>query len=175
MRCAGYRGFPSPAMQRARACLRNGAKPIADTARSDRERQPDHLDDPEATPVVALVTSQQGDSMDDCRFDNLTRVIAEQADRRTAVKRFTGGLAALAALARVELGFAQGGDVGIEVNCTPPGHGCKKSNQCCSLNCKKKKKHHGGKKKGKCKCVGAGHSCKADIGCCKGVCHGGHC
>ena len=38
-----------------------------------------------------------GESMDNCRFDNLTRVIAERADRRTAVKRFAGGIAALAA------------------------------------------------------------------------------
>ena len=96
--------------------------------------------------------------MDNCRFDNLTREIAAHTDRRTAVKRLAGGLAALAALARADLGLAQ--DVGIESSCTLNGDKCKKDKQCCSLKCKKKK----------CKCTDIGEKCKADAGCCKGFC-----
>lgn len=100
--------------------------------------------------------------MDNCRFDNLTRVIATQADRRTAVKRFAGGIAALAALARVELGFAQDGEVGIESSCTFNGDRCRRDSQCCSLRCKKRE----------CKCAATGDRCRADAGCCKGFCGG---
>jgi hypothetical protein len=125
--------------------------------------------DRKATMAVAWVASQQGDSMDNCRFDNLTRVIAAQADRRTAVKRFAGGLAALAALARVELGFAQ--DVEGEIKCLDNGSRCRRSGQCCSLKCRRRR----GRKRGRCKCAGSGADCKADIGCCTGVCRSGTC
>jgi hypothetical protein len=101
--------------------------------------------------------------MDNCRFDNLTRVIAVQADRRTAVKALAGTVAALATLARAELGFAQI-EVGIEVDCRDNGERCRRDDQCCSLKCKKKN----GKKR--CKCAGTDSPCKADIGCCQGIC-----
>ena len=100
--------------------------------------------------------------MDNCRFDNLTRAIATQADRRTAVKRFAGGIATLAALARVELGLAQDGEVGIESSCTFNGDRCRKDSQCCSQRCRHKE----------CKCADAGDKCRADAGCCKGYCRG---
>src|SRR4051812_48219187 len=105
--------------------------------------------------------------MDNCRFDNLTRMIAAQADRRTAVKALAGTVAAIATVARVELGFAQD-EVGIEVDCKPNGERCHTDDDCCSIHCKKKN----GKKK--CKCAGTGADCKADIGCCKGICDNGN-
>jgi hypothetical protein len=117
----------------------------------------------ESTVDVASMASQRGDSVDNCRFDNLTRVIAEQADRRTAVKRFAGGLAALAALARAELGSAQ--DVTIQSGCTLNGDNCRRARECCSKNCRNKE----------CQCAGFGNDCRADAGCCKGSCNNGTC
>jgi hypothetical protein len=110
--------------------------------------------------------------MDNCRFDNWTRIIAAQTDRRTAVKGFAGGIAALATLARVELGFAQDGDVGVEVKCNVNGQQCKNASQCCSLRCKKRRRRDS---RGNCKAALAGQPCKADIGCEKGVCRNGAC
>ena len=104
--------------------------------------------------------------MDNCRFDNLTREVATRTDRRTAVKAFAGGLAALAALARIELGLAQEGEVGIESNCTLNGNRCREDRECCSLRCRQSN----GRKR--CKCAGSGASCRADAGCCNGYCRG---
>ncbi len=109
--------------------------------------------------------------MDNCRFDNLTRMVAVQADRRTAVKAFAGGIAALATLARVELGLAQGGDVGIESHCELNGARCRRDGQCCSLKCKKRS----GSNRGRCKCASRGAGCKAAAGCCTGYCASGTC
>ena len=47
-------------------------------------------------------------SMDDCRFDNWTRKIGKLQDRRTALRDLAGAGVALAALARADLGLAQG-------------------------------------------------------------------
>jgi hypothetical protein len=110
--------------------------------------------------------------MDNCRFDNLTRMVAARADRRTAVKAFAGGLATLATMARIELGFAQEGDVGTEIRCKSTGLQCRRDSQCCSLSCKKRKRTS---KRGRCRCVGRGDACKADVGCCTGVCRSGKC
>src|SRR5918993_1433001 len=96
--------------------------------------------------------------MDNCRFDNLTRTIARQANRRTAVKGLAGGIAALATLVRAELGVAQ--EVGIESNCNFNGDRCKSDRQCCSLKCRRHE----------CKCAAFTEKCKADAGCCKGFC-----
>jgi hypothetical protein len=109
--------------------------------------------------------------MDNCRFDNWTRKIAAQSDRRTAVKGFAGGIAALATLARVELGLAQEGDVGVEVKCRVNGDGCQQPSQCCSLRCKKRRRRD----KGHCKAALPGQPCQADVGCREGVCRGGVC
>ena len=100
--------------------------------------------------------------MDNCRFDNWTRMVARQENRRTAVKGLAGGIAALATLVRVELGFAQDGEVGIESNCIFNGDRCRRDHQCCSQICK----NHN------CKCADAGEDCRADAGCCKGFCRG---
>jgi hypothetical protein len=114
--------------------------------------------------------------MDNCRFDNLTRIVAAQADRRTALKGFAGDLAALATLARVELGFAQEGEVGIEIKCLSNNKKCRRSSQCCSLKCSGARRGKQGKRRrGRCKCVGRGDACRADIGCCTGVCRNGNC
>ena len=103
--------------------------------------------------------------MDDCRFDNWTRMVAEQTDRRSAVKGIAGGVAALAALARAQVGLAQDADVILEANCKGSGGKCKNNRDCCSKNCKK----------GKCECSGQGKSCKRDQGCCSGRCNGSKC
>lgn len=110
--------------------------------------------------------------MDDCRFDNWTRMVSGQANRRTAVKGFAGGLAALATLARAELGIAQSADVTLEGNnCKANDDQCRGDNECCSKKCKKKRKA----RKGKCVCAGAGAGCLRDQGCCSGKCNGTQC
>jgi hypothetical protein len=161
MRWGGYWGLPPTAIRPARACLWNVAKRIADAARSDFERRSDRMDDREGALDVALAAIQQGDSMDNCRFDNLTREIATRADRRTALKALAGGIAALATLVRVELGLAQ--EVGIQADCTFNGNACRRDSQCCSLNCNRRNR---------CKCAGAGARCQTDAGCCTGYCRG---
>jgi hypothetical protein len=115
--------------------------------------------------------------MDDCRFDNWTRLIGGETDRRSAVKGFAGGVAALLTMARAELGLAQDADLVVEAkNCKATNGKCQKDNDCCSLNCKlKKKKKKNKKEKGTCKCSGQGNRCKRDSGCCNGVCRSGTC
>lgn len=109
--------------------------------------------------------------MDDCRFDNWTRMVSEQTDRRTAVKGLAGGAAALLTLARAQLGLAQEADVTIEANCKGSDAKCNKDKECCSKKCKKHKKG----RKGKCVCAGSGAGCKRDQGCCSGKCKDGKC
>ena len=61
--------------------------------------------------------------MDDCRFDNWTRMLGALQDRRAALKEMVAAGVALVALARADLGFAQD-DVLIE--------GCRLSGDPCS-------------------------------------------
>ena len=63
--------------------------------------------------------------MDDCRFDNWTRMVAGKSDRRTAVEGLAGGAAALLTLARAELGIAQESDVALEAECRVNGAKCR--------------------------------------------------
>ncbi|MCC7022927.1 MAG: hypothetical protein IT338_08875 [Thermomicrobiales bacterium] len=110
--------------------------------------------------------------MDDCRFDNLTRMLGGLQDRRSALRTLTGAGAALISLARADLGLAADDDVLIE-GCRLTGERCKRNNNCCSGVCKGRKKHDkNGKKKreGECKCLGNGKKCKKDAACCKGFC-----
>ena len=44
--------------------------------------------------------------MDDCRFDNWTRLLGALQDRRAALKEMMAAGVALTALARADLGFA---------------------------------------------------------------------
>ncbi|MFN8594338.1 MAG: hypothetical protein U0031_23035 [Thermomicrobiales bacterium] len=106
--------------------------------------------------------------MDNRRFDDLTRLFAEESTRRATAKGIAGGAAALTLLARTRLGLAQESDeVTVEGNgtCKPNDKKCSKDKDCCSKKCKK----------GKCKCAGSGAGCKRDQGCCSGVCRGSQC
>ena len=118
--------------------------------------------------------------MDECRFDNWTRLIAGLRDRRAALKDMTGAGIALVSLARADLGLAAEDDVLIE-GCRLAGDSCGKNSQCCSDYCKghkgkkKKKKDNGGGKNrnrdsGECRCLGNGKSCTKDAACCRGYC-----
>ena len=112
--------------------------------------------------------------MDDCRFDNWTRMVAGKSNRRTAVMGLAGSAAALVTLARAELGIAQESDVDLEAECRVNGAICRNDGNCCSIKCEKL----GGRRKrrkGKCVCAGQGANCKADRGCCSGVCRSGNC
>ena len=118
--------------------------------------------------------------MDECRFDNLTRVFSAIRDRRAAVKELAGAGAAVLALARADLGFAQEDDVLVE-GCQRNGARCSRDNQCCSNKCHRKRRkkrnrdHDGDNRKqrredGECRCLKAGRSCRKDAACCKGRC-----
>lgn len=109
--------------------------------------------------------------MDDCRFDNWTRMVSGQADRRSAVKGLAGGAAALLTLAKVELGIAQDADVVIENNCKGSDAKCRKDKECCSKQCKKKRRG----RQGRCVCASVDQGCKRDQGCCSGRCNGTQC
>ena len=122
--------------------------------------------------------------MDDCRFDNWTRMLGKLQARRAAVKEMAGAGAALFSLAKLDLGLVQAQDVSI-AGCKFTDDKCGKDKDCCSNNCsgKKKKKKKGGgggkhkknKKEGKCRCQDQGKSCNVDAGCCQGLCNGGVC
>ena len=110
--------------------------------------------------------------MDECRFDNLTRMMAGLKDRRAALRDMTGAGLALVSLARADLGLAAEDDVLIE-GCRLSGEKCDKDHQCCSNDCrgakkkKKKKNDKNGNKKnrrkeGECRCKGEGDSCSKD-------------
>ncbi len=73
--------------------------------------------------------------MDDCRFDNWTRMLGKFQDRRAALRDLAGAGVALVALARADLGLAQKDDVLIE-GCRLSGEGCSRNTQCCSDICK---------------------------------------
>ena len=124
--------------------------------------------------------------MDECRFDNWTRLLGGLQDRRAALREVVGAGTALMALARADLGFAAEDDVLIE-GCRLSGEGCSKNKQCCSDKCnrhKHKKKHndndnngghhhHNKKKKkndGECQCLDNGKFCNKDAACCRGFC-----
>jgi len=108
--------------------------------------------------------------MDDCRFDNWTRMLGAPKDRRTALKGMAGAGAALLGLARAELGFAQDGDVVIEAACRGTNAECNRNNQCCSEDCS-------GRRNGTCRCLRFGKSCRSgeDAACCNGRCTNGEC
>jgi hypothetical protein len=117
--------------------------------------------------------------MDECRFDNWTRMLGALQDRRAAVKELAAAGAALVAPARADLGLAQEGDV-IAEGCRGGGVSCRRNNQCCSGKCnrkrRKKRNRNDRDKKGRrrddgvCKCLGNGKSCRKDAACCKGRC-----
>ena len=115
--------------------------------------------------------------MDECRFDNLTRMMAGLKDRRAALREMTGAGVALVSLAKADLGLAAADDVLVE-GCRLSGDMCDMNNQCCSGDCrgsKKKKKKKNGKKdkrkEGECRCRGEGDSCSRDSACCRGYCN----
>jgi hypothetical protein len=118
--------------------------------------------------------------MDECRFDNLTRMMAGLKDRRAALRDMTGAGLALVSLAKADLGLAAADDVLVE-GCRLSGEKCDKDHQCCSGDCrggkkkKKKKNDKNGKKnrrkEGECRCRGEGDSCSKDAACCRGYCH----
>lgn len=118
--------------------------------------------------------------MDECRFDNWTRLIAGLRDRRAAIKEMTGAGLALVSLARADLGFAAEDDVLVE-GCRLAGDACSRNSQCCSDFCKgrkrkkKKKDERGGKNRrredGECRCVNSGSTCTKDAACCRGFCN----
>lgn len=120
--------------------------------------------------------------MDECRFDNWTRMVAGLRDRRTALKELSGAGLALVSLARADLGFAAEDDVLVE-GCRLSGDHCDKKNQCCSGICKKKKQKKNknrddgdgrnkrrNKSRGECRCLGNGKTCNKDAACCRGFC-----
>jgi hypothetical protein len=124
--------------------------------------------------------------MDECRFDNWTRMLGAIKDRRTALREFAAAGLALTALARADLGFAQEGDVLVE-GCRLSGERCDRGKQCCSGDCssRRKKKKTGGRNsggggrrgrrrpQGECRCLGNGKNCRKDAACCKGRCDPG--
>ncbi|MFT4039821.1 MAG: hypothetical protein QM692_16710 [Thermomicrobiales bacterium] len=114
--------------------------------------------------------------MDECRFDNWTRMLGGMIDRRTALRDMTGAGVALVTLAKADLGLAADDEVLIE-GCRLSGDKCDKGSQCCSGDCKgakKKKKKKNGKKRpkkqGECRCKGEGDGCSKDSACCRGYC-----
>ena len=115
--------------------------------------------------------------MDDCRFDHWTRMLGALQDRRVAVKEMTAAGAALVALAKAELGFAQEGDVLAEA-CGLTGDSCRRDSQCCSNDCNRRRRRRNGggnrrrrNRDGECRCAGEGRSCTRDAGCCRGRCN----
>jgi hypothetical protein len=114
--------------------------------------------------------------MDDCRFDNWTRMVAGTSDRRTAVAGLAGGAAALLSLARAELGIAQEGDIALEADCRVNGARCRRDGNCCSLKCQVRgRRNRRRRRRGKCVCAGQGANCQRDRGCCSGICRSGNC
>ncbi len=119
--------------------------------------------------------------MDECRFDNWTRMLAALQDRRAAVKELAAAGAALVSLARLDLGLAQEDEVSIE-GCRLTGDRCSRKKQCCSNKCKKKRRkrnrndrdgnnrRRNRKGDGRCQCLGNGKNCRKDAACCKGRC-----
>jgi hypothetical protein len=118
--------------------------------------------------------------MDECRFDNWTRMLGAIQDRRTALKDVVAAGAALVSLARLDLGLAQEDEVTIE-GCRLTGNRCDRNKQCCSNKCnrkrRKRRKHKDGDHKrrrrrstGTCGCLGNGKKCRKDAACCKGRC-----
>src|SRR5262245_2350968 len=85
--------------------------------------------------TAIVIGRQWRGMMDDCRFDGLTRLLANGSSRRTALRAFAVGLAgsAMAAL---------GGEAGAKDKigrCGEPGTRCKQDregdNGCCSGSC----------------------------------------
>jgi hypothetical protein len=120
--------------------------------------------------------------MDECRFDNWTKMFGGILDRRTALKQVAGAGVALMALARVELGLAQDEEVGIE-GCRLSGESCDRHKQCCSNKCKGRKRRRRRRneddrrrrrrredRSGTCRCLGNGANCNKDAACCRGRC-----
>jgi hypothetical protein len=120
--------------------------------------------------------------MDDCRFDNWTRMLGAIEDRRAALKKVAGVTAALAALARVELGFAQEGDDVLVEACRLSGDTCTRNKQCCSNRCSGRRRRdrrrddrdgrrgRRRRREGTCRCLTNGKICNRDAACCRGRC-----
>jgi hypothetical protein len=119
--------------------------------------------------------------MDECRFDNWTRLLAGLRDRRTALRDLTGAGLALVSLARADLGLAADDDVLVE-GCRLSGDECDRNSQCCSDICKRSKRRRKNRRddgnnrrrrdrrRGECRCLGSGKSCNRDAACCRGFC-----
>lgn len=119
--------------------------------------------------------------MDECRFDNWTRMLGALQNRRAALKEMVATGAALVALARADLGFAQEEDALIE-GCRLSGDPCSRKKQCCSNICKGRRRRRrrddrdGDRNRrrdrdsGTCGCRGNGKSCTKDAACCGGRC-----
>jgi hypothetical protein len=122
--------------------------------------------------------------MDECRFDNLTRMFGAIRDRRTAVKTLVAAGAALVSLAKAEFGIAAQDDVLIE-GCRLTGERCDRDKQCCSDDCNRKRKKRkrnrdrdgDGRRRrrdrrgsGECRRRGNGKACRKDAACCRGRC-----
>ena len=119
--------------------------------------------------------------MDDCRFDNWTRMLGALQDRRAVLKEMAPAALALVALARADLGFAQE-DALIE-GCRLTGDPCSKDTNCCSNICKgRNRRRRDGRRDsdgrrrrrdrdtGTCGCRDNGRSCTKDAACCGGRC-----
>ena len=121
--------------------------------------------------------------MDECRFDNWTRMLGALQDRRVAVKELAAVGAALASLAKLDLGLAQEDEVSIE-GCRGGGVSCRRNRQCCSGRCHRRGRNRRRRKDdrdnnkrnrrreddGTCRCQGNGKPCNKDAACCKGRC-----
>ena len=77
--------------------------------------------------------------MDECRFDNLARMMAGLKDRRAALRDMTGAGLALVSLAKADLGLAAEDEVLIE-GCRLSGEKCDRDKQCCSNDCRGSKR-----------------------------------
>jgi hypothetical protein len=134
----------------------------------------------------------RGEHMDDCRFDNWTRMLGRLQARRAALKEMAGAGAALFSLAKLDLGLVQAQDVGIAAGgCKVPGASCSRPGDCCANKCSNRSKRECSKKKGKkkkkkcknvnvdgvCGCIDKGNNgCGGrDAACCNGFCDGDTC
>ena len=122
--------------------------------------------------------------MDNCRFDNWTRMFGALRSRRAAIGELLGAAGALFALARFEVGLAAAADVNIE-DCRETNVECTRDTQCCSGVCagrKRRRRRRGGgrnrrgrrdRRTGNCRCKRFGTSCRNSAACCNGTCDPG--
>ena len=121
--------------------------------------------------------------MDSCRFDNWTRMFGALRSRRAAFGEIAAAGGALLALARLDLGLAAEGNVGVE-DCRLTDEECTRKTQCCSGICsgfkkqernrknngKRNRKNRRDRRVGTCRCARGGQSCTRSSGCCRGWC-----